>query len=399
MDAIKIQLWGQHAAEALISDGCVLNDSIAKVASDNDLNQYQISQVIAAANHKANDHFRGTARDKTYTFDLAELDSVLGSLNSEGPDTVSIDKIASVLDSFQTGLGETSFEKRAEAATAFDDRGVILRKKRVDHALSCAIEKIAQYDRQNDAAKQTGMMELQTELGELTQVVREYLMGKEASWGEIKKYASMLGEEAQLHENIMGVVQAQLEKLGHPYPGLLASGKDFKKPDRERAGMAVEAPPIEVINGNTPIAKKVIAIDARMRNLDAKTLLKHELDSLSSYLILQQRELKNNDDVDAYMVDEIETFADVIAVGPESVKKYASPLMLAAGAAKLVPKVFGAAKKIAKTPFAKNVAKNATKSVVTAYGAGKAITGAGAAAGGRFSQGQRSSRSDAAGGV
>ena len=75
-------LWGEQAGDRLIEDNIDLSTSIAKIAQEHSLNTEQIARVVEAANHHVWRRLHKTAMDRLFSFNVANLESVLGALQN-----------------------------------------------------------------------------------------------------------------------------------------------------------------------------------------------------------------------------------------------------------------------------------------------------------------------------
>lgn len=82
-DPTQYQEWAQHAVSAFLENGVSLNDSIAKIASENHLSPTQVRQVCQQANVTTYESLFPAKEDKTFTFPIASPGEILGSIQQE----------------------------------------------------------------------------------------------------------------------------------------------------------------------------------------------------------------------------------------------------------------------------------------------------------------------------
>jgi len=85
----ELEQWGQRAARAYLDTGVPLNETIVKIASSQKLNENHIERVVQAANSFTNGLVVGEKRaskeDPRVSFEMAETDSVMRSINGSSP--------------------------------------------------------------------------------------------------------------------------------------------------------------------------------------------------------------------------------------------------------------------------------------------------------------------------
>jgi len=82
--------WGYIASKDFLEHGVSMNTSIMKIADANDLQPTQIQRVCETANHNTYAQLFKTAKDKTFSFDLADPEKIIAALESE-PEKVAHD--------------------------------------------------------------------------------------------------------------------------------------------------------------------------------------------------------------------------------------------------------------------------------------------------------------------
>jgi hypothetical protein len=79
---VKYVEWGYEASRGFLEDGTPMNMSIVKIAQDNELLPVQIQRVCEVANHRTYAQLFKAAEDKTFTFDVADSEQIIGSLDA-----------------------------------------------------------------------------------------------------------------------------------------------------------------------------------------------------------------------------------------------------------------------------------------------------------------------------
>ena len=73
-------VWARQVATSFLKDSISLNDGIAKIATENDLNPTQIKRVCEAANLSTHHSLLGTNKSKCLDFEIAEPEKVASSI-------------------------------------------------------------------------------------------------------------------------------------------------------------------------------------------------------------------------------------------------------------------------------------------------------------------------------
>ena len=338
MNIFETQLLANRVASQYLQHNEDLNSQIAKYASERDLSRIQIQGLVSAVNHVTNDQLRKSAEDKTYTFELADLDKVLGELDlvSEG---FGVTKVAEAIRDLnvETGVGEALVKKAEFGSDMEQDRrrkeAILILEKVAAHSKSCL--------RQIEAKKYALMNKLGSAIEGLTQEVKEYMLRGGYAFEDIYKYASALPHEKQLIDTTLIKVAGNLEKLGHPFKGQLAKGKELVNESHQRAGAAVPPADVTIINGATPVAKYIDEINACVAGYTQKDLLTHEISSLNSYAVASIEDLSNNVAVHRHLLQDLDSFHRQFRLEPDMALEKAAGLVNALKGAKIVGKLSG----------------------------------------------------------
>jgi hypothetical protein len=306
MNAFETQILANRLAQGYVMDSSDLNEQIAKHAEENDLSRVQIQGLVSAVNHATNDILRKTAEDKTYTFELGNLDSVLEILKGRQSEGAPLAKVASAVRSLNpdTGVGANLAAWAANGSPEEQDRrlrtaGDTLQKI----AATCGAHK------NRVSAKKVGTMKkLAEDIASLTQTVKEYMINGHYPYEDIKKCAHAVNlDNDKVVDMVFEKVASELEKLGHPFTGVLASDKELKGETFKRSGGDVPEPEVTVVNGASPIAKEVKAIGSRVRSSHELDRTFNELDSLASTALIAEKSLKDNMAVSEYLCQDLDS--------------------------------------------------------------------------------------------
>lgn len=332
MNAFETQILANRLAQGYVMDSSDLNEQIAKHAEENDLSRVQIQGLVSAVNHATNDILRKTASDKTYTFDLGNLESVLEILDGRQSEGAPLAKVASAVRSLNpdTGVGANLAAWAANGSPEEQDRRLRTACDTLQKiAATCGAHK------KKVSAKKVGQMKkLAEDLASLTQTVKEYMINGRYPYEEIKKCAHAVNmDNDKVVDLVFEKVASELEKLGHPFTGVLASDKELTAETFKRSGGDVPEPEVTVVNGASPIAKEVKAIGARINSTYQLDRTFNEVDSLASTALVAEKSLKDNGQVSDYLCHDLDsvyracqTMCDQESVSAKQVKEAASKI-------------------------------------------------------------------------
>lgn len=299
MNFINYYLFAKQAAADFLTKGVDLNESIAKLAEKSGLSQVQIQRVVEFANHETNDNLRKTAEDKTFTFPVASLDTVLSKMNKI-PDVggVEVTKVAQLVRSFSANQ-DAEIEKRAAAMLAADDTAAELKVREYRIALEKVAQQLTVVDKQLKAQHTGFCQEVSDLVTELTQDIKDYMILDGGDFEDIKKYAKQVDTGwDQGWDAVFGSIRQDLVKLGQPISGKLLATSFAES--HKRSGAPVPEPTVNVVNGETALAKKIKQL--------------HEVISLAARTADRTRDINNFKDTIDTEVKRLKTDSDYRAL-------------------------------------------------------------------------------------
>ena len=306
MNSFETQILANRLAQGYVMDSSDLNEQIAKHAESNDLSRVQIQGLVSAVNHATNDILRKTASDKTYTFDLGSLDSVLEILDGRQSEGAPLAKVASAVRDLNpdTGVGANLAAWAANGSVEEQDR----RLRTACDTLNKIAATCGAHKKKVSAKKVGELKKLSEDISSLTQTVKEYMINGRYPYEDIKKCAHAVPmDNDKVVDAVFEKVASELEKLGHPFKGVLASDKELSQETFKRAGGSVPGADVTVVNGASPIAKEVKAIGARINSTHELERTFNELDSLASTALVAEKSLKDNDQVSDYLCNQLDS--------------------------------------------------------------------------------------------
>jgi len=309
MNSLALYFMARSAARDLVRSDVPLNEGIAKHASEHGLSQLQIQRVVEAANHEANALLQKTAEDKTFSFDLASLDGVLSALTpGTAATTVSLGKLAEAADALLEP--RTRFDERVEALPRESEDAKIARFRSTMHALDKVADlaatqmRVVQMDRMRQMEKcASGFERLVTQAG-------EYIR-RGGALEDMRKYAQAVEPGFDRGwDKIFGRVQEELQKLGHPFTGELASATELMADRKDRPGGPLpHAGTLKVTNGRHALAGELSTLRDNVSFLDRLADRTREIDNFNRAVRVSQRMIIDNQDVDTLFAKEAEKLA------------------------------------------------------------------------------------------
>lgn len=302
MNPITFYIFAKQAAEEYLTKGSDLNASIAKIAEDKGLSQVQIQRVVELTNHETNDQLRKTAEDKTFSFPIASVDSVLSLMNAAPPTSnVTVEKVASLIRSFNKGTGNEDFKERVELLKRASEEST-LQIREAEILSDQLIEKIANASTALEARRISQLQDVMDEMENLVKVAKEFILVERGTLGELRKFAKEVepGWE-QGWDAVFNAVRSELLKLGHPFTGKLAPSVALKADNPNRPGQKITGPSVTVVNGNNPLAYEVKKVKDKITQEEHTKNWKTEIDDWKEVVQKNKMSLRDNKDVKAYI--------------------------------------------------------------------------------------------------
>lgn len=302
MNPLILHALGKQASDTFIRSGLAasLDEAIAKLASEHGLSPVQIQRVVEITNHDVNDRIRQDATDRTYTFKLASVDGVLGSLNPVAQPTVDIVRTLKAIE----GLGKpVDFvdklpDKIASSKAKLTDEPAELKRltKIAMHKLS---SRLALISRQLESERLGKLARLDSELGNLFHATKAYVLADKIPLSDLRKYACELyPDRTSLWNLLFSEIQSKLTKLGHPYTGLLAEDKALSEDYKGRKPAQLAGPAVTVINGMHGLAIQLAPIHVTVPEAEVALGRKREIDNFFSSVRVVEDSLDTNEQVE-----------------------------------------------------------------------------------------------------
>lgn len=318
MNALKLHILAQKAANDFVEGGTTLNDALLKVAQEEGLNQLHIKRVTELANHRANDLLRKTAEDKTFQFELGDFNEVVNQLNgvSESPDLM---KVSSVLDEMTREGEETLLNRLDKLPTMSKEAEEAMARSTV-----ADLEKIASRAESEVAYASAKLLANTSDLGadleKLAAAAKNFIYMDGGRLDDLNKYAQLHDPDfADQWFKVFSFVGEELKKTAEPYLGALADKVELEAdyPSRFPADLAPTRfptgfpegadtmalrdvdfqPQICVENGHGSLESILVPIRQKLSISEALKNWKHQMDSLASTVRTCQRVITNSNSV------------------------------------------------------------------------------------------------------
>lgn len=297
--AAELFAIAKQAADAATA-GASLSEAIAKLASAADLNQIQIQRVVELANHAVNDRLRKEASDKTFSFQVASLASVLAAM----PHLAARPKVAasSLVGAVRRHIGSDPSRPDAAkiASTAVDSRRVSTVKARQ------SAEKIAEWleaHYRRCLSKQAGLHEtIRVGLHDLAQYAADHAMaGRDLV--ELKKFACSYDPKAgRIWDALFDAVHEKLAERG------IRSGRT----EADAAPLAKRAPlprsneiTYQVVNGATKLQVFLDTLKQKISEEDHMAQHVRLMDTHGPAIVAGIAALGTKEDVEKYLADDL----------------------------------------------------------------------------------------------
>jgi hypothetical protein len=260
--------------------------------------------VVEITNHGVNDHLRSISEDKTYSFKLASVDGVLGTINAPPAPTVDIVKTLQAIE----GLGKTAGyvdtlpSKIANAKSRMvDEPAEIARLTKIAmHKLS---SRLALISRELESERLGKLAQLDNQLGDLFHATKNYLLVDRIPLSDLRKFACELyPERTGLWNVLFTEIKNSLTKLGHPYTGILASDKELSTDYKGRTGGKVGGPQVTVVNGDHGLAIQLAPIMLSVPAAERARDRIREIDNFFSSVRTVEESLDNNEQVEKQLL-------------------------------------------------------------------------------------------------
>jgi hypothetical protein len=305
MNPLLLHGIAKQASETFIRSGLAasLDGAIAKLATQHGLSPVQIQRVVEIANHDVNDRVRNDAVDKTYTFKLASVDGVLGELNPVAKPTVPITDVLSAIEHLgkTASYTDTLPAKIASVTSKLTDEAATTAKltKIAFHKLSSRLSLLS---RELEAERLGKLAKLANDLDELFQATKNYVLIDKIPLSDLRKYACESDPaRTPLWNLVFAEIRKDLEKLGHPYTGILASDKELSSDYKGRTAGRLEGSKVTVVNGDHALAIQMAPIVITVPEAEWLRDKRREIDNFFSSVRLVEDSVDNNEQVDKYL--------------------------------------------------------------------------------------------------
>lgn len=302
ISAFEYMVFAKTAAEAVIAGGSDLSTAIAKVASERELSQVQIQRVIEMANHEVNDTMRKMAEDKTFFFDVATLDAVLGALGESGVDMPKTAAAADIRMSVKSYVGREDKTPLLDAMAKeayYDPYKMAVRVKTTQDDLVKIAETVQAMCGNLDAKIAGCQEDIRRQLGDMTDHVVTHL-GNHDTLLDLKKFAcSAYPDDGKLWDVLFDELRDRtLSKLAQFSPLAISL--------RKEAEVASDKIDVEVINGQHGYLVELDTLKNKISEEDRYAKRRQLLGTLGPAVVKSIKSIRSSKDVDAHISEDIE---------------------------------------------------------------------------------------------
>jgi hypothetical protein len=302
INSIKLVDLAKVASKRFLQENVSLNDAIAKIAEEEELSPMQIRRVAEYANHDSNLSLHKSADDKTFTFELADPEVIIQTLQGEKTAGVAVLDVLSAAKAAPSFLEKTAGEQEPAPSLTFDpdpdvmecrSRNVgILLEKLAGHAKAMRkdlLMKVASH-----RADIAGVMD------EIADMAKEHILVGRGKFSDMFKFAcSRDPESAGLFKIAFEHIKKDMiEKLGAPVDTELLSD-NLEIPDGT----------LEVLNGEHTLAVQLDTLKNKISDEDRDARRIKLVDTFGTAIIDQMDVLKTPEDVEKSLEESLDNLS------------------------------------------------------------------------------------------
>jgi hypothetical protein len=293
MDIEPIQLLSlaKQAGDAYLKEGKALNDTIAKLADERELNPHQINRIVEETNHYVQAELYKSAEDKTFTFDLADAAKIVEKVKGPGMPKVAF------FDAYRTCAPAPAPERvRAfmEKVAAASGTGKCSPREAVFILQKVASQAINFRD-EITLRRIENQTEIQNALEKIAQDAKDHVCQNGGTVSDLHKYACLAFPDSK---DLFGIVfkgiRNDLEKLGAPVEKELIANQ-MEMPDGT----------IEIINGEHHLLVDLDTLKNKISDDDKNAHFVRLLDTFGDAIVDRLRVLRTVEDIDKSVMEDV----------------------------------------------------------------------------------------------
>lgn len=303
--------WASEVATQFIS-GVDMNESIAKVATEHELNPHQIQRIVEEANHQANLATRKISNDQCFSIKLASLDTILSKVINRNSCKENMPKFAMATPK----ISNDYFEDRDKGtwSSIFSKLGTPEgQDQRNRNDWIGALTKLSHIARQLEADCQSHRVALEStidqQVDDIRQAVQDEMVLYRHSWADVNKFAhAAFPNNPNFISAVLKTITPALVKVGEPVATDILSNN---------------LPPIEgdtpqIINGHHTLIRQ---LDTLSDTLNQRDKLFHEESELCSHaktLENATKVIRGTEGIKDYLDQGLKRYAEKPAEKPET---------------------------------------------------------------------------------
>lgn len=295
MDINPIQLVtiAKQASDSFLKQGSPLNDAIAKLAEQHELNPMQIRRVAEYANHEVQGSLYKGADDKSFTFSLADPSQIIQTL--QVPETQT--KLAST-DVIEAAYHRTTHRREAikTAAERFISSSETNHRELKDcqYNLNKLAQHLQHFARETDLRQMVVQSEIETCMNKIARMGKDHIILNNGQLSDLLKYACNYDpESAHMFKVVFDNIKEDLMKLGAPVDKSLINDK-LEIPNGE----------LEIINGAHTLAIELDTLKNKISDEDRLAKRIRLLDTFGDAVVDRIRVLRTPEDMNKSILED-----------------------------------------------------------------------------------------------
>jgi hypothetical protein len=306
MDVNPIQLmsFAKEASERYVQHGVSLNEAIAKIAEQHELNPMQIRRVVEIANHDVQGSLYKGAEDKSFTFELADATRVIQTVQGTNTKVASFDVIEAALTPPRC---RESIVKMASEIVASDPDLGLKKFAEVHDNLETIGESIQVFRRDLIIKKASVDAEIDGVLTKIAGMAKDHIILNNGRLSDFLKYACHYDSDmAKAWKGIFEYIRADMMKLGAPVDKSLISDN-----------LEIPNGNLEIINGSHQLAIYLDTIKNKISEEDRMAKRIRLMDTFGDAVVDRMKVLRTPEDIDKQVVEDTWMLSKAAALGFE----------------------------------------------------------------------------------
>lgn len=306
INPIKLVDFAKIASNRYLKGGESLNDAIAKLANEHELTPMQIRRVAEYANHDANLSLHKQATDKTFTFELANPDKIIGMVRGTSMSKTAGVAVSDVLECMNPSLGKNaeSWEKEMPSLhieeAERDPSLAECRMRNVNFLLDKLAAHAKLFKREMRGKIASYRADISESMEKIAEMAKEHILDNKGKLSDLFKYACILDPDyAKVFKiSFQRIKEDMIEKLGAPVDKALISD-NLEIPDGT----------LEILNGEHTLAVVLDTLKNKISDEDKSSQRLQLLGTFGTAVVDQMDVLKTPEDVEQNLEDSLDNLS------------------------------------------------------------------------------------------